>query len=125
MDEHRKLENMLEMLLWLSNGYGKTKAEIAERYHLGERTVERYIKSFRKVGIVIPRPRNGYYHIERLAETHKGLSKLLYFSEEEALVLRDVLFSLNENTPTKQQLLVKLQALSNSGRLAEIVCNPQ
>ncbi|MFV0345968.1 MAG: helix-turn-helix transcriptional regulator [Bacteroidales bacterium] len=123
MDEHRKLENMLEMVMLLSDGYGKTIEEIAERYDITERTVERYIKTFRDIGFVIPRPKNSYYKIEKLADTHKGLNKLLYFSEEEALILQNILFSLNESSPIKQNLLAKLNALCDSGRLAEIVCN--
>lgn len=59
---------MLEILLYLSSGINRSLSETAKRFNISERTVLRYIRTFRDVGFIIPRPvlptTDGHRHLK-------------------------------------------------------------
>ncbi|MFV0554993.1 MAG: helix-turn-helix transcriptional regulator [Mangrovibacterium sp.] len=121
MSEQNKIKSTLQLMLLLSNGYGMTLEEVSQRLDITVRTANRYIATLREVGFIIPRPKNGYYQIEEISSSHKGLSKLLHFSEEEAYVLQRAIDSLSGEGVMKQNLAKKLYSLYKSDRVTEIM----
>ncbi|MFV0290171.1 MAG: helix-turn-helix transcriptional regulator [Mangrovibacterium sp.] len=121
MNEQNKIKATLSLMLLLSNGYGLQMEEIMRRLALSERTARRYVGTLRDVGFIIPRPKDGYYKIEEISSTHKGLNKLLHFSEEEAFVLQRAIESLRGDSLVKQNLTKKLYSLYKSERVTEII----
>ena len=121
MNEQPKLHQLLEMLLFLSSGLRYKIDEIAERFDITVRTVHRYIKTFRDAGFVIPRPKNGYYYIDKNSPYFKEISELLHFSREEAVILQRAIHSIDNENLLKQNLVNKLYALYDFDRVVNTI----
>jgi predicted DNA-binding transcriptional regulator YafY len=86
MEDHAKIERIIRMLLLLSGGIKYTLPELSVKFYTSERSISRYIATFRDVGFVVE-CHQGRYSIPRVAELFKAINELLHFSEEEAYIL--------------------------------------
>lgn len=120
MEDHAKLERMLEIILKLSNGGRYNLKELADRFKMSERTVSRYLATFRKTGLTVDCD-NGSYSIRKLEKPFKEISKLLHFSEEEAYILRRAIHTIDDTNVLKSNLIKKLYSLYNNDRIVETV----
>lgn len=115
---HVKLRRMLEMLIMLSTSkYGRKKSAVAEHFGVSVKTINRYLTTFREVGLVID-SREGYIKLNKQESDYKDLSELLHFSEDESAVLTKAIDSIDAETALKEQLRKKLYALYNFDRVA-------
>lgn len=114
--EHIKIERLLNLLKLLSSNLGYTYADLSERIGVTERTIYRYINSFKKNGLFIEK-KNGYIRLEKNKSFNKDISSLLHFSKEEALLLDEAINSIEATTLTNRNLKNKLFALYNSDRI--------
>ncbi|HPE86492.1 MAG: transcriptional regulator [Bacteroidales bacterium] len=121
MNEQPKLHLLLEMLLFLSSGLRYTIEEIAERFDISVRTAYRYISTFRDAGFIIPKPRRGYYAIDKTSPYFREISELLHFSREEAVILQKAIHSIDNENLLKQNLIHKLYALYDFNRVANTI----
>lgn len=121
MNEQNKLRRLLEMLLFLSSGIRYSLEEIAERFEITPRTAYRYIDTFRNAGFVIPRPKDGYYYIDKNSPYFREISELLHFSREEAVILQKAIHSIDNENLLKQNLVNKLYALYDFDRVANTI----
>ena len=80
MSDQAKFQKMLEVLLLLYCQYGRTIAELSERFEISQRTVYRYLDTFKQVGFVIENT-NGYFKIDKENATVQEISHLLHFSK--------------------------------------------
>lgn len=119
--EHSKLEQLLEMLLYLSSGIKRKKIEVMDSFGITERTFYRYIDTFRTVGFIIPRPKNGYYYIDKESPYFREIDELLHFSKEEASILQRAIHSIDNQNILKQNLVNKLYALYDFDRVANTI----
>ncbi len=117
MTEQIKLQRMLEMLIMMGHPYGRTKKGLAEHFDLSEKTIGRYITTFKDVGFVVE-SNDGYFKINKEESHYKDLSQLLYFSQEESFVLRRAIEEINVSDPIKEELTHKLYSLYNYDRVA-------
>ena len=121
MNEQNKLHRLLELLLFLSLGIRYRIEEIAERFEITPRTTYRYIDTFRNAGFVIPRPKDGYYYIDKNSPYFKEISELLHFSREEAAILQKAIHSIDNENLLKQNLIHKLYALYDFDRVVNTI----
>lgn len=121
MNDQQKLRRMLEMMLYLSSGIRRQLSEIAQRFEISERTAFRYIQSFREAGFIIPKPRDGYYFIDKDSPYFREISELLHFSNEEAVILQKAIHSISDENLLKQKLVKKLYALYDFDRVANTI----
>lgn len=121
MNDQQKLGRMLEMMLYLSSGIRRQLSEIAQRFEISERTAFRYIQSFREAGFIIPKPRDGYYFIDKDSPYFREISELLHFSNEEAVILQKAIHSISDENLLKQKLVKKLYALYDFDRVANTI----
>lgn len=121
MIEHNKLQRMLELMIFLSSGIKYTLEEISERFQMSERTIHRYIQTFREAGFIIPRPENGRYHIDKKTPYFKDISELLHFSREEAYILQKAIHSICDENLLKINLINKLYSLYDFERVVDTV----
>lgn len=119
--DHSRLEQLLEMLLYLSSGVKHTKAEVMERFDITERTFYRYIETFRTAGFILPRPKGGLYHIDKASPYFKEIDELLHFSKEEAYILQRAIHSIDNENLLKQNLIQKLYSLYDFKRVANTI----
>ena len=117
MTEQIKLQRMLEMLIMLGNPFGRTKKGLAEHFQLSEKTIGRYINTFKDVGFIVEK-KGGYWRINKEESNYKDLSQLLHFSQEESFVLRRAIEELNTTDTIKEELTHKLYSLYNYDRVA-------
>lgn len=119
--EHSKLEQLLEMLLYLSSGIKRSKAEVMTRFNITERTFYRYIDTFRTVGFIVPRPTDSLYYIDKQSPYFNEIDELLHFSKEEAYILQKAIHSIDNQNLLKQNLIQKLYALYDFDRVANTI----
>ncbi|HNX44488.1 MAG TPA: WYL domain-containing protein [Bacteroidales bacterium] len=124
MDDQPKLERMLNLLLTLSGSRNFTLAQLSERFSMSERTLMRYLATFRNVGFIVE-CRDGAYSIPRVEKPFKSIGDLLHFSEEEAYILTNAIHSIDDNNLLKTNLVNKLYSLYNFDRVAETVVKPE
>jgi predicted DNA-binding transcriptional regulator YafY len=115
---HRKLRQMLELLIMLgSSKYGRDKKSLAEHFEISEKTVNRYFDTFTEAGFVIDK-KNGLFSINKKETEYKDLSELLHFSEDESEILSKAIDSIETTTDLKEQLKLKLYSIYNFDRVA-------
>jgi len=123
MEDHAKTERIIRMLLLLSGGIKYTLPELSVKFCTSERSISRYIATFRDIGFVVD-CHQGRYSIPRVAEPFKAINELLHFSAEEAYILSKAIHSIHENNVLKSNLINKLYALYDFDRVAETIVKP-
>ena len=114
----KKLRQMLEMLIMLTNKYGRSKASLAEYFSISIKTVERYLETYREVGFIIDKLDADFFRINKENSEYKDLSELLHFSEDESEILTKAIDSIDTTTELKEQLKKKLYSVYNFDRVA-------
>lgn len=120
MSDQAKFQKMLEVLLLLDCQYGRTITELSERFEISQRTVYRYLDTFKQVGFVIENT-NGYFKIDKENTTVQEISHLLHFSEEEAFILSKAIHSIEETDEFKSKLVKKLYSLYDFDRVIHAI----
>jgi predicted DNA-binding transcriptional regulator YafY len=125
MNKQSKLQKILELMIFLSNGIRYSQLEVANRLDISERSVFRYIKDLRDVGFIIPPPKDGRYFIDKNTPYFKEISELLHFSKEEAFILQNAIHSISDENLLKQNLVRKLYALYDFDRVPDTIVKPE
>lgn len=120
MSDQAKFQKMLEVLLLLDCQYGRTIIELSERFEISQRTVYRYLDTFKQVGFVIENT-NGYFKIDKENSTVQEISHLLHFSEEEAFILSKAIHSIEDTDELKSKLVKKLYSLYDFDRVIHAI----
>jgi len=114
-----KIKRSLQILMLLTGSRKYSLAELAEKYGVAERTIQRYLATIESVGFVINR-KCGTYYLETETPEVRSLQKLLFFSEEEAFIIVQTMALIEGETPVKDRLVCKLNTLYNFKALAEM-----
>ena len=120
MSDQAKFQKMLEVLLLMDCQYGRTITELSERFEISQRTVYRYLDTFKQVGFVIENT-NGYFKIDKENATVQEISHLLHFSEEEAFILSKAIHSIEDTDEFKSKLVKKLYSLYDFDRVIHAI----
>jgi predicted DNA-binding transcriptional regulator YafY len=120
MEDHQKLVKTLKMLLTLANGLKHSITGLSNHYEISPRTVHRYISSFREVGFAVEQ-KDGLYWINKVETPFKELHDLLFFTEEEALIIKRAIHNIEETNVLKKNLVEKLYSLYNYGKVSETI----
>ncbi|MCK9269416.1 MAG: WYL domain-containing protein [Bacteroidales bacterium] len=115
-----QIERLLKILLRLSNGGKFTASELCNYYDISRRTFFRDTNTLRNVGFALEQ-KEGYYWIDKNNSQSKNLFDLLYFTEEEAFIIRQAIHSIDETNVLKQNLVNKLYDLYSYGKVAEVI----
>lgn len=120
MTDQEKIKRTLQILMDLTHSFGVSISNISERHGISERTVYRYIQSFKEAGFDVENI-NGYYRILKDNGVSRDISELLHFSKEESYLLQKSIHSLDENNEIKQSLIQKLYTLYSSRNIADTI----
>ena len=120
MEDHQKLVKTLKMLLTLANGLKHSNARLSEQFDISPRTVHRYISTFRDVGFAVEQ-KDGFYWINKVETPFKELHDLLFFTEEEAQIIKRAIHSIEETNVLKKNLVEKLYSLYSYGKVSETI----
>ncbi|MCQ2264601.1 MAG: WYL domain-containing protein [Bacteroidales bacterium] len=117
-----KIERVLRLVMTLAHNHYKTVANICEEFDISERTFYRYIDTLRSIGLMINKDEeHGIYKLTSMPEKFMGIQDLVYFSEEEAYVLKAAIESISETNIIKQNLKEKLYSIYKTKAVADVV----
>ena len=94
--------------------------DIAARLDMSRRTIYRYIDTFRDAGFVIKKS-GQCIRLDKESPHFKDISQLVHFTEEEAVILRRAIESIDDTNTLKMNLKRKLYSVYDSKTLADMV----
>lgn len=116
-----KVERMLRLMKYLSGNVNYTIAELSEKLGMSERTIYRYLDTFKEAGFVVTKLYGNIYKLGKMPRNSVDIDKLIYFSEEEAYLVNSLIDSLVPSNALKSNLKEKLSAIYGSTSLAGYV----
>lgn len=123
MIEQAKIERLLRMIQLMSGPVDYTIGELEARLDMSRRTIYRYIDTFKDAGFVVEKTGRGVFRIARMAPGCSNLSSLVYFSEEEAWMVGNLIDHLDTTNSLKAGLHRKLAAIYDSTTVGDYVDN--
>lgn len=115
-----KLERMLRLMMMLTANRTYTIADMSSRLSKSERTIYRYISTFKSAGFLVKRD-GDCIRLDKASPHFKDISELVHFTEEEAYILKSAIESIDENNLLKQNLKKKLYSVYNYKIMAETI----
>jgi predicted DNA-binding transcriptional regulator YafY len=115
-----KLERMLRLMKMLTANVEYSVDDLAARLDMSRRTIYRYIDTFREAGFVVKKSGN-CIRLDKASPHFKDISQLVHFTEEEAVILRRAIESIDDTNLLKQNLKHKLYSVYDSRTLADTV----
>ncbi len=103
-------ERMLRMMLMLSGNETLSRADMAKRLDVDERSIERYIKDFNDLGLETVK-RGGYDVLDVESKVIRKLRQLTSFTKEEAKHMKMVIECLPESDTMKKHLKAKIDQM--------------
>lgn len=118
-----KIERLLKIIMMMTSRNVYTIEDMASRLSTSTRSVYRYIETLRASGFVIEKRSSSTYRLAKLPNSSLDLSKLVYFSEEEAYIINRLIYSLDSTNVLKANLLKKLSAILSMANITDVICN--
>ena len=118
-----KIERMLRLMQYLTGNCNYTIDELMDKLDLSKRTFYRYIDTFKSAGFAVIRIAEGVYRMAYKRNNNVDLSKIVYFSEEEAYVVSNLIDGLDNTNAMKQGLKTKLVAVYDATNLGKYSLN--
>ena len=116
-----KIERMLRLMKMMSGNTNYTIEELASKLGMSYRSVYRYIDTFKASGFVIEKLQKNVYKVGKMPRSHVDMSKLIYFSEEEAYLVNSIIDGLHPTNQLKIDLKKKLSAIYSCTSIANYV----
>jgi predicted DNA-binding transcriptional regulator YafY len=115
-----KIERILRLMKMLTANTSYTVDDMAERLDMSRRTIYRYIDTFREAGFVIKKSGN-CIRLDKESPYFKDISQLVHFTEEEAVILKRAIESIDDTNLLKQNLKRKLYSVYDNKILADTI----
>ena len=115
-----KIERLLRLMKMMTTNTTYSVDDMAERLDMSRRTIYRYIDTFREAGFVIKKSGN-YIRIDKESPHFKDISQLVHFTEEEAVILKRAIESIDNTNLLKQNLKRKLYSVYDNKILADTI----
>lgn len=116
-----KIERVLRLMTILTGNASFTVQDIAQMMGTSIRSIYRYMDTLKGAGFVIERVDGTIYRCASLKRPYPDLSKMVYFSEEEAAIVGNMIDRLDETNVLKQGLKRKLAAIYDSTSVANYI----
>ena len=98
------------MRLMTGNAY-LTVDELAEKLETSYRSIYRYIDTFKELGFVVDKIHGNVFRLVKVPKEFKDISRLVYFSDEEARIVCSLIEGLDGTNALKASLYKKLAAI--------------
>ena len=118
-----KMERLLRLMQYLSSNVNYSIDELSEKLGISVRSLYRYLDSFKAAGFAVQRISEGVYRMATLDRPGLDLSKLVFFSDEEAFVVNRLIDSLDNTNAMKQGLRRKLAAVYDATSIGNYIDN--
>ena len=107
---HDKLERELDLLLMLTENHHYTVKDLCNSLQISRRNFYYYLDFFRTAGFIVEHNRP-YYRISKDSRFFKKLDEAVYFTEDEAVTMRQLLDKTGDDSIQVQRLKRKLDRL--------------
>lgn len=124
MKQISTIEYILKFVQILSNGRKHTKEEMCLQFAISERKFQRTISDLRESGFEIPRPKEGFYYIDR-EKSCSELQDLVYITNEELIILTQAIESIDSTNSLLRGLRKKLQTFIDVDLISETLIHPE
>lgn len=118
-----KIERLLRLMQYLSGNVYYSIDDLSEKLELSRRTIYRYIDTFKDAGFVVQKTNDGIFRMANTRNSDIDLSKIVYFSEEEAFVVNSLIDSLDDTNVLKRELKLKLSAVYEATNIGKYTIN--
>ncbi|MFI3305419.1 MAG: WYL domain-containing protein [Rikenellaceae bacterium] len=112
-----KIERLLRLMKMLTANTTYSVDELARRLSTSRRTIYRYIDTFREAGFVIKRD-GECIRLDKESPHFRDISQLVHFTEEEALILKRSIESIDDTNMLKGDLKRKLYSVYDNGTIS-------
>ena len=116
-----KIERLLRLMHLMSGNKYYTIQQLQDTLEMSERTIYRYIDTFKAAGFAVEKVRSNVYRLVNMKSPYPDISKIVYFSEEEAYIVNRLIDSLDNTNALKQGLHRKLAAIYDATSIANYV----
>ena len=106
---------------YMSSGFDYTINELADKLGMSYRTIYRYIDTFKNAGFAVVKTYGNVYKLEMMPDEAPKLERLLYFSDEEAYLVNNLIDRLSSANSLKKGLKDKLAVIYDSTSIADFV----
>ena len=118
-----KMERMLRIMQCFSGNTLKSLDEIARDMGVSKRSLFRYIDTFKNAGFVVNRVGEGVYRMTTNNKCYSDLSQLVYFTEEEAILVSHLIEDIDNSNVMKEDLKEKLRVVYGATAMANYLGN--
>ena len=116
-----KIERLLRLMRLMSGMTYYTMQDLQDTLGMSERTIYRYIDTFKAAGFAVEKVRGNVPRLVTTRRPYPDLSKIVYFSEEEAYIVNRLIDSLDNTNALKQGLHRKLAAIYDATTIGNYV----
>ena len=116
-----KIERLLRLMKMMSGSVNYSIDELSDKLEMSPRTIYRYIDTFKNAGFVVTKMYGNIYRLGKMPRNAPDLDRLIYFSEEEAVLVNSLIDSLSPSNSLKANLRDKLSVIYNSTSIADYV----
>lgn len=106
--EQPKFERMLRLIKLMTGNTNLTVDDLARRLDTTYRSIYRYIDTFKDAGFVVQKVGAGIYQLVSVSRRVPDLTKIVYFSDEEASIISKLIEGLDNTNALKQNIAKKL-----------------
>jgi len=117
--EQPRVERVLRLMRLMSGNVRYTVEQLAEILETSYRSIYRYIDTFKTVGFAVEKDENNVYRLMQLPTEYEDLRNLVYFSDEEAKIVCNLIESLNSSNTLKANLYKKLTRVYDVSKINE------
>ena len=119
-----KITRILRLIVLLSGNRIYMVDELAAELNTSQRTIYRYIDTFKEAGFVVEKVDDYKYRLVSLGPGVKDLHNIVYFSPEEAFIVNRLIDSLDPSNSLKRELKKKLSAIYDKTSIADFTDRP-
>ena len=116
-----KVERLLRLMALMSGSVDYTVEELAAQLDTSYRSIYRYIDTFKECGFVVEKLSPNVYKLKSMPEDYPEFSNLVYFSDEEAHLVNNLIDRLDPTNALKANLQKKLAIIYDSTGIADLV----
>lgn len=116
-----KIERTLRLIKLMTGNVSYTVDELARKLDTSYRSIYRYIETFKDAGFAVQKVSSGVYKLSTMDSRLPDISKLVYFSEEEAYIVGKLIESLDNTNTLKQDLHRKLASIYSSTSISNFI----
>ena len=116
-----KIERLLRLMRMMSGSTFYSIQDLQNILDMSERTIYRYLDTFKSAGFAVEKIHGNVFRLVTMRRPYPDLSKIVYFSEEEAYIVNRLIDSLDNTNALKQGLHRKLAAIYDATSIADYV----